>query len=145
MVYTLGPYMQVKVHVEVVNPSTGEVHTTNIFHCTFSSKGIDVASVMPKTYGGKMTVTFFCKHQLNLPCFEHKRKWIYILNNLLRASKYDRHPYKHKSLSVCYLMTPGLIEEIQCHVWPYSFSLIANHQSRHKATSKMDCQPGYRR
>ena len=35
--------------------------------------------------------------------------------------------------------TPALSMTIHCHVRPYSFSLLANHQNRHQVTSKMGC------
>ena len=37
----------------------------------------------------------------------------------------------------CFLMTPGLRKDIQCHVWTYSFSLLANHQIRHQPICKV--------
>ena len=37
-------------------------------------------------------------------------------------------------------MTLGLSKDIQCH--DHTFSLLANHQSRHQATGKLGCQPG---
>lgn len=43
-----------KVHAEVVHPKTGEHDTTNIFHFTFTTnEGVDVQTVMPKSYAGK--------------------------------------------------------------------------------------------
>ena len=36
---------------------------------------------------------------------------------------------------LCCLMTLGLRNDIKCHVWPYFFSLLANHQNRHQTTS----------
>ena len=42
---------------------------------------------------------------------------------------------------LCCLMTPGLNKDIQCHVWPYSFSVLANHQIRRQATHKVGRQP----
>ena len=54
MVYTTGGHFQVKVHAEVVHPKTGEHDTTNIFHFTFTTnEGVDVQTVMPKSYAGK--------------------------------------------------------------------------------------------
>ena len=41
------------------------------------------------------------------------------------------------------LITPGLSKDIQCHVWPYSFSMVANHQIGHQATCNMGCQSDY--
>ncbi|KAK2144553.1 hypothetical protein LSH36_748g02081 [Paralvinella palmiformis] len=54
VVYTEGPYMQVKVHAEVVNPNTGEHETTNIFYYTFKCYAGDVPVVMPKSYSEYM-------------------------------------------------------------------------------------------
>ena len=42
---------------------------------------------------------------------------------------------------LCCLMTTGLSKDIWCHVWP-DYSMLAIHQARHHATSKLDCQPG---
>ena len=54
VVFTKGPHLQVKVHAEVVHPKTGGNETTNIFHFTFTtSEGVDVQTVMPKSYAGK--------------------------------------------------------------------------------------------
>ena len=34
------------------------------------------------------------------------------------------------------LVTPCLIKDIRCHVWPYFFSKLANHQIRHQTNIK---------
>ena len=52
IVYTEGPYMQLKVHAEVVDPKTSQHETTNIFHYTFKSQAGDINPVMPKSYSG---------------------------------------------------------------------------------------------
>lgn len=54
VVYTDGPYIQVKVHLEVVDPLTGKHETTNTMHVTFNTKE-DVPQVMPRSYAGKGT------------------------------------------------------------------------------------------
>ncbi len=59
VVYTKGPHLQIKVHAEVVHPKSGHHDTTNIFHFTFTTyENVDVQSVMPKTYAGKMISIF---------------------------------------------------------------------------------------
>ncbi|KAL3848568.1 hypothetical protein ACJMK2_019419, partial [Sinanodonta woodiana] len=50
VVYTKGPFLQVNVHAEVVNPKDGTQETTNNFHFTFDSKMDSLPTVMPKTY-----------------------------------------------------------------------------------------------
>ena len=42
---------------------------------------------------------------------------------------------------LCCLMTPGVNQDIRCHVWPYFSYKLAN-QVRHQATLKVGCQPG---
>ena len=37
---------------------------------------------------------------------------------------------------------PGLSMDIQCHVRPYSFSMLANHHTGHKDAYKMGTHPG---
>ncbi|NWR86776.1 ACOT9 thioesterase, partial [Furnarius figulus] len=51
--YTEKNYIQVRVHSEVYDANTGEHHTTNIFHFTFTSEN-EVPRVVPKTYGESM-------------------------------------------------------------------------------------------
>jgi acyl-coenzyme A thioesterase 9 len=51
--YTSGPFLQVKVHAEVVDPKTGVHQTTNVFHFTFYNKS-DVPQVVPKSYAEYM-------------------------------------------------------------------------------------------
>ena len=57
------------------------------------------------------------------------------------------HTWKKKeivSLLLCCLMTLGLSKNIRCHVWPYIFPNLANHQIKHQATQwhRVGCQPG---
>ncbi len=51
--YTAGPYMQVQVHAEVVDPNTGLHNTTNVFNFTYYNEQ-DVPSIVPKSYAGKL-------------------------------------------------------------------------------------------
>ncbi|KAJ8278182.1 hypothetical protein GJAV_G00084810 [Gymnothorax javanicus] len=51
--YTQDNYIQVRVHTEVQDPLTGEHHTSNIFHFTFSSPE-PVPAIMPRSYGESM-------------------------------------------------------------------------------------------
>ncbi|XP_033643173.1 acyl-coenzyme A thioesterase 9, mitochondrial-like [Asterias rubens] len=53
--FTDGHYMQLRVHAEVVDPTTGARDTTNVFHFTVksSSQG-PIPMVRPKTYGESM-------------------------------------------------------------------------------------------
>ncbi|XP_002738606.1 acyl-coenzyme A thioesterase 9, mitochondrial-like [Saccoglossus kowalevskii] len=51
--YTEGCYLQVRVHAEVVDPTTGQHETTNDFHFTFDKRS-PVSPVMPKTYPDAM-------------------------------------------------------------------------------------------
>ena len=37
----------------------------------------------------------------------------------------------------CWLMIPSLRKDIWCHVWPYSFSILTYHQTRHQSTGKL--------
>jgi len=49
IVFTKDNYLLVRVHAEVLHPSTGHVDTTNIFHFHFTSQK-EFAQVMPMTY-----------------------------------------------------------------------------------------------
>ena len=42
-------------------------------------------------------------------------------------------------------MTAGLSKDIQCHVQPYFFTMLANRHIKYQATSKVGYQPGDRR
>lgn len=50
IVFTKGKYLQTRVHAEVLDPKTGHVDTTNIFHFHFTSEN-DIKHVMPMSYG----------------------------------------------------------------------------------------------
>lgn len=54
VVYTKDTNLQVKVHAEVVNSTTGIHETTNIFHYTFATEGITLSTVMPRSYSEYM-------------------------------------------------------------------------------------------
>ncbi|GAB6025161.1 Acyl-coenzyme A thioesterase 9, mitochondrial [Chamberlinius hualienensis] len=55
VVYTEGPYMQIRVDASVVNPQTNVYDTTNVFYFTFTSgDGELVKTVIPKTYSESM-------------------------------------------------------------------------------------------
>lgn len=53
IVYTKGSYLQTRVHAEVVDPKTGNVDTTNVFHFHFTSKK-EFPDVVPMSYGEYM-------------------------------------------------------------------------------------------
>lgn len=54
VVYTEGPFIQVRVHAENVNPITRVHETTNVFQFTFESTRKDLPRVIPQTYGEAM-------------------------------------------------------------------------------------------
>lgn len=54
VVYTRDQDLHVKVHAEVVNPTTGSHDTTNIFHFTFTTENVIIPTVMPKSYADYM-------------------------------------------------------------------------------------------
>ena len=49
IVYTKDRYLQTRVHAEVLDPKTGHVDTTNIFHFHFTCEK-DFSQIMPMTY-----------------------------------------------------------------------------------------------
>lgn len=50
IVYTEDNYIQTRVSAEVVNPKTGELTVSNVFHYTFTIKDKAPPSIIPKTY-----------------------------------------------------------------------------------------------
>ena len=48
--YTEDDKMQVRVSAEVLDPSTGKLNLTNVFHFTFETRNADVPRIIPKTY-----------------------------------------------------------------------------------------------
>ena len=48
--YTEDDKMQVRVSAEVLDPSTGKLNLTNVFHFTFETRDADVPRIIPKTY-----------------------------------------------------------------------------------------------
>jgi len=48
--YTQDNYIQTRVSAEVVNPKTGQMSITNVFHFTFMTKDRKPPSIVPKTY-----------------------------------------------------------------------------------------------
>jgi len=48
--YTQDNYIQTRVSAEVINPKTGEMSITNVFHFTFMTKDKDPPTIIPKTY-----------------------------------------------------------------------------------------------
>ena len=48
--YTEDNYVQTRVSAEVVNPKTGQMTVTNVFHYTFMIKSKIPPSIIPKTY-----------------------------------------------------------------------------------------------
>ena len=67
IVYTENNYLQTLVHAEVVDPKTGNVDTTNIFHFHFTSRQ-DVPQVIPMSYGEYVLYLDGARHakELNL-------------------------------------------------------------------------------
>ena len=65
IVYTRGPYLQTRVHAEVVDPKTGHVDTTNVFHFHFTSKK-EFADVVPMSYGEYMLYLDGVRHANSL-------------------------------------------------------------------------------
>lgn len=49
IIYTERNYMQIVVAAEVLDPSTGQHSTTNVFYYTYSNN-VPVPQIMPKTY-----------------------------------------------------------------------------------------------
>lgn len=54
VVYTEGRFIQVRVHAENVDPTSGVHETTNIFQFTFESKNKNMPRVIPQTYAEAM-------------------------------------------------------------------------------------------
>jgi len=52
--YTEDNYVQTRVSAEVVNPKTGQMTVTNVFHYTFMIKSKIPPSIIPKTYHESM-------------------------------------------------------------------------------------------
>merc|ERR1711994_664307 len=52
--YTQDNYIQTRVSAEVVNPKTGELSVTNVFHYTFKLKNKEPPFIIPKTYHESM-------------------------------------------------------------------------------------------
>merc|ERR1711997_414919 len=52
--YTEDNYIQTRVSAEVVNPKTGELSVTNVFHYTFLIKDKIPPTILPKTYHESM-------------------------------------------------------------------------------------------
>ena len=48
--YVQDNYIQTRVSAEVVNPETGEMSVTNVFHFTFMTKDKTPPLIVPKTY-----------------------------------------------------------------------------------------------
>ena len=71
IVYTRDRYLQTRVHAEVLDPRTGDVDTTNVFHFHFQSKQ-DFAEVVPMTYGEYMLYLDGVRHAntLEIPPIE---------------------------------------------------------------------------
>ena len=42
----------------------------------------------------------------------------------------------------CCLLMPGFSMDIQCHILPHTFSMLAHHHIRHQTRNKMGLQPG---
>eukprot|EP00795_Rhopilema_esculentum_P012543 gene12543-3238_t len=53
IVFTDGNYLQTRVHAEVLDPKTGHIDTTNVFHYHFTSKQ-EFPRVIPMSYGEYM-------------------------------------------------------------------------------------------
>ena len=53
VVFTKGNYLQTRVHAEVLDPKTGHLDTTNVFHYHFTSNQ-DFPAVIPMSYGEYM-------------------------------------------------------------------------------------------
>ena len=53
VVFTKGLYLQIRVHAEVVDPKSGHIDTTNVFHFHFTSNE-PFPQVMPSTYAEYM-------------------------------------------------------------------------------------------
>ena len=48
--YVQDNHIQTRVSAEVVNPETGEMSVTNVFHFTFMTKDKTPPLIVPKTY-----------------------------------------------------------------------------------------------
>ena len=48
--YVEGQKIQVRVSAEVLNPLTGEMKTTNVFHFTYEIREGKPKMIIPKTY-----------------------------------------------------------------------------------------------
>jgi len=67
IVYTENNYLQTLVHAEVVDPKTGNVDTTNVFHFHFTSRQ-EFPQVIPMSYGEYVLYLDGARHakELNL-------------------------------------------------------------------------------
>lgn len=63
--YTQDNYIQTRVSAEVVNPKTGEMSITNVFHFTFMTKDGTPPSIIPKTYHEAMMYLTGRRHFYN--------------------------------------------------------------------------------